>query len=472
MKQESIAQVLQASSKGFVVAPAGYGKTFLIAEAVANYGGRLELILTHTHAGVDSLRKKILSFKPSPKNFHVETIDSFILRFVLNYPITSKWGGDIENIDWLIVRQCGLQLVKKNFIKMIIKNSYSGIYVDEYQDCCIEQHEIVHELSRVLPIRILGDPLQGIFDFGNNKIVDWQNDVESKFSKVGTLSTPWRWQNANNVALGSWLGLIRTKIEKRERIELTALPACVKHIKSSSEAQIITACYSVLSNVANDETVVIIGKADRVQSTHEIASKLKGCYGVIEPIDSKDLKKVIGALDNISKFKQGMAALTFGISCFSGINKTLLKNELVALSKDILPKKRDSLSISQPLNVFLNEQNLKNLLVLLESLKGIKNSHLFRKELYWETIKIVREAARTGGALKEALIRVRENSRRFGRKMSKRIIGRTLLIKGLEFDHAVVINADLFDRKNLYVALTRASKTLTIISNSDDFIPQ
>lgn len=36
----------------------------------------------------------------------------------------------------------------------------------------------------------------------------------------------------------------------------------------------------------------------------------------------------------------------------------------------------------------------------------------------------------------------------------------------LEFDHAIILDADSFDRKNLYVALTRASKTVTIISNS------
>jgi hypothetical protein len=39
--------------------------------------------------------------------------------------------------------------------------------VDEYQDCSLDQHELICLLSEILPCRILGDPLQGIFSFTN-----------------------------------------------------------------------------------------------------------------------------------------------------------------------------------------------------------------------------------------------------------------------------------------------------------------
>jgi DNA helicase IV len=48
--------------------------------------------------------------------------------------------------------------------------------------------------------------------------------------------------------------------------------------------------------------------------------------------------------------------------------------------------------------------------------------------------------------------------------VDRRIVSRTLLIKGLEFDHAIVANADELDAKELYVAITRGSKSLTILS--------
>jgi len=45
----------------------------------------------------------------------------------------------------------------------------------------------------------------------------------------------------------------------------------------------------------------------------------------------------------------------------------------------------------------------------------------------------------------------------------QKLIGTTLLVKGLEYDHAVILDADVLDAKHLYVAMTRGSKSLTII---------
>jgi ATP-dependent exoDNAse (exonuclease V) beta subunit len=44
-------------------------------------------------------------------------------------------------------------------------------------------------------------------------------------------------------------------------------------------------------------------------------------------------------------------------------------------------------------------------------------------------------------------------------------VSRTLLVKGLEYDHVLLPDiADFDDAKNLYVALTRGSKSLTVLS--------
>jgi DNA helicase IV len=48
-----------------------------------------------------------------------------------------------------------------------------------------------------------------------------------------------------------------------------------------------------------------------------------------------------------------------------------------------------------------------------------------------------------------------------------------LLVKGLEFDHAVLLwEPDHFSVQGLYVALTRASRSLTIVSSSRTLIPE
>jgi len=45
--------------KSMIVAPAGYGKTYAIALCLSHTKGK-QLILTHTNAGVASLKEKIM----------------------------------------------------------------------------------------------------------------------------------------------------------------------------------------------------------------------------------------------------------------------------------------------------------------------------------------------------------------------------------------------------------------------------
>ena len=51
-------------------------------------------------------------------------------------------------------------------------------------------------------------------------------------------------------------------------------------------------------------------------------------------------------------------------------------------------------------------------------------------------------------------------------------MGTTLLVKGLEFHHAVVLDADAYDARNLYVALTRGSNSLTVVSRGQIIQPK
>ena len=465
----SIAKLFHEANKGFIVAPAGYGKTHLIAEAVINYGNERELILTHTHAGVDSIRRKIRALNPTKKNFQIETIDGFILRYVSNFPHTSGWNSSLDDVDWVSVRNSGIRLFRKDFVKKILVFTYSGLYVDEYQDCCLEQHAIILELSAVLPVRVLGDPLQGIFNFRQNQIVDWERDVKSNFSEIGKLNIPWRWNNAGNSDLGNWVSTLRHAIINNSGVSLVNLPRSVKWINANSQAN-VKECFSVLSRVNADECVVVIGVPEQPARTHNIARNLGGIYGVIEPLESTDLKKFIKKLMDSCVYKRAIALLNIAGLCFTGLSKTVLKQEYSALEKMQLPNRRKQLAINGLLEAFINNNNLDSMILFVESFKQFPKSHLYRKELYFEFLKILRESLRVKISLKDALIKVRENTRRLGRRIPKRAIARTVLIKGLEFDHAIILDADLFDSKNLYVALTRACKTITIISKSDTLL--
>jgi DNA helicase-2/ATP-dependent DNA helicase PcrA len=107
-----------------------------------------------------------------------------------------------------------------------------------------------------------------------------------------------------------------------------------------------------------------------------------------------------------------------------------------------------------------------------DAIEAIPGSIMHRRELWREMARSIR-AFGAGGytTLADAAWGVRERGRSSGRRVEHRTVSRTVLVKGLEFDHAVVLNADDHDGANLYVALTRASRTLTVLSGGPTLTP-
>jgi DNA helicase-2/ATP-dependent DNA helicase PcrA len=98
---------------------------------------------------------------------------------------------------------------------------------------------------------------------------------------------------------------------------------------------------------------------------------------------------------------------------------------------------------------------------------------MYRRELFDEMIRGLRKAFANGnGSLQDALWVVRNRSRFASRRLSRCVVGTTLLIKGLEFDHAIILDADGMDAKDLYVALTRGAGSLTVFSRSQVIAPK
>ena len=94
----------------------------------------------------------------------------------------------------------------------------------------------------------------------------------------------------------------------------------------------------------------------------------------------------------------------------------------------------------------------------------IPHTHLYRREL-WETMKTTLESYRDKNtSLKDVAWRVRDRARIRGRRPENRIVSTPLLVKGLEFDHAIVMDTDKLSSKAMYVAMTRGRKSLTVLA--------
>ncbi|WP_315719637.1 MULTISPECIES: UvrD-helicase domain-containing protein [unclassified Bradyrhizobium] len=455
------------SYQGSIVAPAGCGKTDCIAEVVKSVVGSPKcLILTHTLAGVDSLRQRFREKGVNLQRADLETIAGWSLRFAAAFPQRSGIATTEPRSDnWPSVYSAAKRLVEGNFISGVLKQSYQRVLVDEYQDCTVAQHDLIVALSRHLPTCVFGDPLQAIFGFREDKLIDWTS-VTSSFPNIGTLQEPWRWKRVQNDALGAWLIGIRDQLEQLNQVDLTSAPRCVSQIKpQSSDHQDLVKANIIAGKtvrLAGSETLIVIGDKASERIRGSLAEKLK--CSAIEPVTCKALSNFIDRVQVCTGKDQLAVVLDLADSAMSGLRRVEFERRVIRLAAGWKPRKALTEAERAALDA-LSSENLSHVLRLLEQLRKQPDVFTFRRELLSAAIKALKLVVNgEHSSLDDAAWHVQNRMRHAGRRLGRRSVGSTLLVKGLQFDHAIIIAPEKLSRNDLYVALTRASRTITIVS--------
>lgn len=450
-----------------VVLPAGGGKTELIARAVKQNSaqGGCQLVLTHTHAGVAALRSRLQRLEVPRAAYRVHTLDGFALRLTRHYPVLAcTTAVEPEGEEWDEVREGAAQVLRSRHLRRVVRESYSGLYVDEYQDCSTLQHGVVLRLGEELPTRIVGDPLQGIFEFAG--IVDWGKEVDSEFPRLAVTNVPWRWLRTNP-ALGRRLELIRQALVEGTAFRLQD-GAGLDWRPNSRENQVL-AC---LHSITESRDVVALQKW--APQCHKLAKQLNGAFSSMEELACKDLLRAATTIDSAQDATSAAAFLQFAIGCMTnlpiGVSSALGLYRKGKRAQTTASRRDRGVYVA--LNTMADDPSPASFLTGMEALEGLPGTFIHRRECWYEmkrSLGILRsEPAIT--TLQEAVLQVRDRTRRLGRRSERRTISRTLLVKGLEYDHAIVVDADQFDDpRHLYVALTRGRSRVTVLSKSRDF---
>jgi len=457
-----IAELLAAPEHTCLMASAGCGKTEEIVKAVKISNGR-QLILTHTNAGVASLKARLRKYSIPPSKYSVDTIASWLLKYSAAYPKTSGLTNPKpEGGDWDLVYSTSAKLLKQPFIKDVFQATYQGVFVDEYQDCSVTQHNIIMKLAEMSPLRVLGDPLQGIFGFRpDDPLINWDKHITPNFKILPSLDKPWRWHGKNE-ALGEWLVMLRNDLEEGKAIDLSSVPS-IKWFQWSVPNEI---------KICNDALKLkgsIVGIHMWPRDAHGSAKRLSGAYQSMEEMECKSLMDCAGTFD-------GAKGVDLALSVMGFVHNCLITHDLLdqlerilqrgAVEKLLSVEKVPEVAVA--IHALVKSNNFEIIVGILDSIRNLKGVRVYRRELFTEMKSSIR--AFTQGdysSLREAAWYTRYRTRVFGRKPEPRIISRTLLIKGLEFDHTIILKADgLIDAKNFYVAATRGCQSLTILSSS------
>ena len=462
---------------GYVVAPAGYGKTHLIADAVGLATAR-QLVLTHTYAGVNALRRKLRELRVPSSACRVDTIASWALRLCLSYAGASDWtvrrpAGE----QWtMLYRACGA-LLDHPFIRRILKASYGGLYVDEYQDCSTAQHQVVLRLARDLPCRILGDPLQAIFDFEDESPVDWDGEIPPNFERLGQLDTPHRWLRARQPALGAWLQAARSTLEEGRPLDLTQRADGVTIRQAENENALLIAQGNACRYFDCDprHRVIAIHKGHQHYKAkcHRLARNIGGRFSSIEEIEGRDLFSFINQVERARTNQMRLKKLVaFAKDCMTSVGDNLPAATSRGEAAQIRSKTRNP-AVAAAANAYLADPSSASMAGLLNALNALPDVKVIRADLFNRMTGVLKKhLLHPDLTLRDAAERYHSEFRYRGRPVGRRrLIGTTLLVKGLEFDHAIVLDATSLSRKELYVALTRGARSLTIISTTATLNP-
>lgn len=459
MSSDGHAELLAKSHRACLTAPAGCGKTEVIARAIAYQPEGRQLVLTHTHAGVKALRDRLRKLNVSPRYYYVDTIAGWSLKYAAAFPSLSGLVNFLPTgNEWDRVYEAMVRLLSNSAIEKIVRCSYNGVYVDEYQDCVVLQHEIILQIANMLPCRILGDPLQAIFEFAG-PLVDWSSHVRPNFAGLPDLTTPWRWSETNP-ALGDWLVKLRNGLLAGESIDLYNGP--LRWMKLTPQNR-----RAVCFNLARQPNGPIVAIEKWAPGAHKLASSLNGTFTSMEEMECRDLMKWCEKIDTSSGLKRAMTIIDFASECMTKVSTELRTIRTKLVSADIrvsrLQKHRD---VAIALSQVVASQERGPVAAALRTIEGIEGTVLYRRELWSEMKKTLAWCESETQSLKDTAWKIRNRASSIGRVMERRMVSRTLLIKGLQFDHAVVLNADELNTKELYVAMTRGSKSLTVLSSN------
>lgn len=459
--------ILATASSCSVVAPAGCGKTELIALAIAATSDRKKfLVLTHTHAGVRAIRQRFKKLKIPLSRARIDTIAGWSLDYASSYTATTgiKSATPSNDEDWDAVYSGVEKLLQVFAIQQVVRASYAAVYIDEYQDCTREQHGIAIRLSKILPCRVLGDPLQGIFQFAGATL-SWHSEVEPNFPSIGKLETGWRWKETNP-DLGNWLLLAREQLRQGLPIDLTDARIVWRQVNGENQGAIAKKLRGAEGHV------IAIRKFPA--AAHGFARKHKG-YSSMEEILCQDLLQFADKMDTLSGSERALSIIDFASMCATKVGAYCAAEvKKLRAGKEIRSSRIKDAQKKSTVDALIDvcaSDDLSLVDIALGQLLKTPGIRAIRHELIRATKNaLVAKQHGIYSTFREAAWASRNKSRHFDKHLRSHLVSRTLLVKGLEFEHAFIVDAGDFSgpdaAQNFYVAITRGSTSLTILSKS------
>jgi hypothetical protein len=504
MSDASVTAALQSPSRLVVVeAPAGCGKTFQGAQYAGGIAGKIGLgrvlILAHTHAACDVFASRT---RGTLGRVDIRTIDSLISQIATAYHLalglpanTSAWARSRKNGYDELASKVAALLRTSPMIARSLAQRYPIVVCDEHQDASADQHAIAltcHEGGA--SVRVFGDPMQRIF--GSKKEAEIETDnqrwesLKQKADSFDELNEPHRWFDGSD-PLGRWILEARTTLRSGGHIDLRgSLPQGIRVLFAENQSPKQHGGY----RLARDEAAPIydLVKATKsllVLSAHNATVvALRAFFGRRLPIWEGHVRNGLSMLVASEQKHKGdansiaQAVVRFLNHVATGFSPSAYGKVLLdEVSDECVAKRKGKPAILQTLaRIILDHPDhtgvskvllqLHELVASNPAFKGVKVNYYSE---FWDAVQIGQFDSPDEGFAE--ISRRRSYARPFPPAKAISTIHKA---KGLERSDVLIMPCDAqhfsdtpSDRGLFYVAMSRASRSLTFVVSRENPSP-
>jgi hypothetical protein len=485
-----------------VESPAGCGKTYQGAEyareLVKTSAHGRPLILTHTHAACSVFAERTRGHRNA---IDIRTIDSVVARVASAYhkglglpADTSAWvrqQGESGHAQ-LAVKVSGL-LKRYPMVAASLARRYPVVICDEHQDSSGDQHALVMALLKEgAKVRLFADRMQKIFSDktlkGSCPPCDW-NDLKNAAQACEELDVPHRWKDGSP-ALGDWTLAARRTLSSGGVVDLTgALPQGMNVVFAENMAKRY-GDYS-LDKGARKPVDLVVESQDSllVLTRHNLTARaFRGIFNRRLPlweghmrVGLEKLVNAVTAADGNSA-EVGTAIVTFMEDIGKGFSASAFGDAFEQEISDGCAKQRKGkpAAIQELARCVLQDPNHHGVAAMLRRLADRKVNDAAFSKIEFDNYREFHDAIRLGNYpdAEAGLAEITHHRTHARPKPPEKAISTIHKAKGLECHSVIVMPCDAktFPAKEdarclLYVALSRATKRLTLVVSRDNPSP-
>jgi len=259
-------------------------------------------------------------------------------------------------------------------------------------------------------------------------------------------------------------------LNQGNRIDLSTCPNYIhqKILRGVAHAD-LQAQQAAQYDIFNDhpsESLLVIGDSMNERSRHNYAQTSRN-IDVVEPVQLADVTNAAKAFDSVQGIDLVEQILVHTGKMMTNVQKmqTLQRLQTIQSGRN----RTEASALENALLDILQDNSRHSILAALQQLESKQGVKVYRKAAFAALkASISLSKSLPNQTMFDAASSTREQLRLRGdRRIPQRAIGSTLLLKGLECDHSIILNADNMNAQNLYVSLSRAAKSVTVFSQSN-----